>query len=244
MTSKARPRRRQGSATTRHRKGGGERERGARARDDSGRRSLRLCVDFGGSRWRPLPARGDRELHGLASPGPLPGSRDELVGDAPEWLRFRPCQRFDNLSLYMTVDPSGGKRPGQAGKRGTGDYTSIWVIGVGTDANIYVCDHLRDRLNLTGRCRAVMALHRKWHQPAHRIQKVGYEEYGMQADIEALNWLQEHENYRFDDTPLSGTKLTKADRIKCMVPSGTSSTGSTTRSPASSASTPRSTPST
>lgn len=141
---------------------------------------------------------------------------DESQGFKSEWLRFWPCQKFDNLNLYMLVDPSGGKKPGAKGKRGTGDFTSIWIIGMGADGNLYVCDYLRDRLNLTGRCRAVMALHRKWHQRGHEIQRIGYEEYGMQADIEALQWLQEHENYRFDVTKLGGP-VPKADRIKRMV---------------------------
>src|SRR5260370_11710660 len=114
----------------------------------------------------------------------------------------------------MIVDPSGGKK-GTARKK-LGDFTAIWVIGYGADKNFYVCDFLRDRLNLTGRCRAVMALHRQWSQVG-TIQRVGYEEYGMQADREALEWLMDRHNYRFTTTPLGGA-LAKPERIKRLVP--------------------------
>lgn len=137
---------------------------------------------------------------------------DKAQGFDEKWLRYWPCQRFDNLNKYLLVDPSGGKKPGSKSKKGTGDFTSIWVIGVGADGNLYVCDHVRDRFNLTGRCRAVMALHRKW-----KPLKVGYEEYGMQADIEALKWLQNQETYRFEITALGG-QTPKPDRIKRLIP--------------------------
>lgn len=135
---------------------------------------------------------------------------DKTQGFDETWLKYWPRQHFDNLNLYMIVDPSGGKKG--KGKRKLGDYTAIWVIGVGADGNYYVCDFLRDRLNLTGRCRAVMALHRKW-----RPLTVGYEEYGMQADREALEWLMNHHNYRFTTVALGGA-LAKTERIKRLVP--------------------------
>jgi phage terminase large subunit-like protein len=40
----------------------------------------------------------------------------------------------------------------------------------------------------------------------------------MQADIEHVKTVQEHENYRFDIRPLGGNSLSKVDRIRRLVP--------------------------
>jgi hypothetical protein len=55
-------------------------------------------------------------------------------------------------------------------------------------------------------------LHRKW-----KPLRVGYEEYGLQADIEYFEDRMERENYRFEITKLAG-QLAKTDRIKRLVP--------------------------
>lgn len=53
---------------------------------------------------------------------------------------------------------------------------------------------MRDRLNLTGsRGKKLMALHRQY-----KPKGVGYEKYGLQADVEFVKYLQGQENYRFD----------------------------------------------
>ncbi len=187
---------------------------------------IKPCTDNGKEDGEPVMMARDEIARRRRDQGPytfgaqmlLDPQADETQGFKEAWLRYWPAEKFDNLNLYMVIDPSGGKRAGTQGKKGTGDYTSIWIVGAGADGNLYICDLLRDRLNLTGRCRAVMALHRKWHQPSHRILAVGYEEYGMQADREALAWLQERENYRFDTVALAGTKITKQDRIRRLVP--------------------------
>jgi predicted phage terminase large subunit-like protein len=135
---------------------------------------------------------------------------DNVQGFHDEWLRFWEANTDVNLNKALIVDPSSGKR----GKQGNADndYTSMWVIGRGGDGNWYVLDMIRDRLGLTKRAAAVMALHRRWKPTI-----VGYEDYGMQADIEHILDLQARENYRFDITPLGGG-LSKNDRIKRLVP--------------------------
>jgi hypothetical protein len=75
----------------------------------------------------------------------------------------------------------------------------MWVIGVGGDKNYYVIDGVRDRLNLTERTKMLLMLHR-----TYRPLGVGYEKYGMQADIEHIEYVMERQNYRFTITPLGG----------------------------------------
>lgn len=75
-----------------------------------------------------------------------------------------------------------------------------------------VLDMVRDRLNLTQRGTKLMEMHRRW-QPI----EVRYEEYGLQADIQHIQTLQEQQNYRFDIVKVAG-RTPKPDRIKRLVP--------------------------
>lgn len=139
---------------------------------------------------------------------------DRLSGFREEWLRFWDAQSTEGLNLYLIVDPSSGKKQKEQAKskRASLDYTSMWIVGIGADENLYVVDGLRDRLNLTARTKAVFDFHRRY-----RPQKVGYEQYGMQADIEHIRDVQDRENYRFDIVELGGA-LAKQDRIRRLVP--------------------------
>lgn len=123
-----------------------------------------------------------------------------------EWLKFvlsEPTR--DGLNTYIVCDPANGKRPGN-------DYTTFWVVGLGPDHNYLVCDVIRDRLNLTERTQALFDLHQSW-----RPQAVGYERYGMQADIQHIQAEQERRNYRFHITELAG-QTPKTDRIRRLIP--------------------------
>jgi len=120
------------------------------------------------------------------------------------WLKWWPAEHTANLSIAIIVDPASKKKK-------TSDFTSIWVIGLGADENWYVIDHLKDRMNLSERTAAVFALHRRWRGT------VFYEEYGMQADIEHIQYVQNQQNYRFTITPLGG-QIAKEDRIKRLQP--------------------------
>jgi len=131
---------------------------------------------------------------------------DKAQGFREEWLRYWPAAHTTGMNLYLIVDPGGSK------KRKTNDYTVMSVIGIDGAENYYLVDMVRDRLNLTERARNLFALHRKW-----RPIGVGYEQYGMQADIEHIQTVMEKENYRFTITELGGA-LAKADRIKRLVP--------------------------
>lgn len=129
------------------------------------------------------------------------------MGFRPDWLCYwihQPDRKA--MNVYITVDPSSGK------KKGSNDYTVILVQGLGGDGNYYLLDGVRDRMNLTQRTRELFRLVRKWMPTA-----VGYEEYGLQADIEHIRHAMEEQSWRFNLIPLGG-RLSKSDRILRMVP--------------------------
>lgn len=124
-----------------------------------------------------------------------------------KWLdhRFdRHTVVWEPMQRALICDPSSGKKGS--------DYTAMGVIGKGPDRNVYVLDYLRDRLSLKERAEEYIKMHKKW-----RPQHCGYEEYGMQADIEYVKSRQNELTYRFEITPLAG-KLSKFDRVNRLVP--------------------------
>lgn len=133
---------------------------------------------------------------------------DETQGFKREWMAYYdgelpPPQKA--MNTYLLVDPASSKKKGS-------DYTAAWVIGLNADGKYYVLDMVRDRLNLSQRAALVFDMHRRWG-----LNGIGYETYGMQADIEHIQSRMTKENYRFDITPLGGT-LKKEDRIKRLIP--------------------------
>jgi len=110
------------------------------------------------------------------------------------------------MNLYILVDPASKRKVGS-------DYTVMAVIGLGADRNYYLVDLVRDRLNLTARGETLFGLMAKYPQAI----RVGYEEYGLQADIEFIRYLQNERNNRFSIVPLGGP-MPKPDRIRRLVP--------------------------
>ncbi len=131
---------------------------------------------------------------------------DNVQGFDASDMRFYQNRSADGLNVYVLVDPASEKKKDS-------DYTSLFVIGLGPDRNYYVLDMVRDRLNLRERGQLVVDKHREWKPRA-----VGYEKYGMQADIEYIRSLQEDQNYRFAITPLGG-RLGNLDRVRRLIPS-------------------------
>lgn len=131
---------------------------------------------------------------------------DEAQGFSEAWLRY--YDREPNpatVNFYILVDPANEKRK-------ESDYTSMFVIGLAADRNYYIYDMVRDRLNLTERANLLFDLHRQYLP-----LDVGYEQYGMQADIQHIEYLQEQRGYRFSITKLGGT-TPKNDRIRRLIP--------------------------
>jgi phage terminase large subunit-like protein len=130
---------------------------------------------------------------------------DSVQGFKPEWLRTYGRSSGAGMVKALLVDPAGEK------KRGS-DYTVMMVLGLSQDQNIYVLDGIRDRLNLAQRAAKLIELHRMW-----KPQKTGYEKYGKDSDIEAIQMVMDQNEYRFAITPLGGS-MAKPDRIRRLVP--------------------------
>lgn len=131
---------------------------------------------------------------------------DEAQGFKTDWIQYFE-QRGDakTFNKYILVDPANEKKK-------SSDYTCMVVIGLGLDENYYVLDIIRDRLNLTERADALFSLHKRW-----KPTRVGYERYGIMADVQHMQDRMKRENYRFDIVELAG-KLSKVDRIRRLIP--------------------------
>lgn len=131
---------------------------------------------------------------------------DNAMGFKKEWLKFyKKIANMKSLNRYILVDPANEKKK-------SSDFTVILVIGLGSDNNYYLLDGIRDRLNLTEKTNKLFQMHRKW-----KPLKVAYEKYGMQSDIEHIQYIQEQETYRFEIQEVGGVE-SKVDRIRKLVP--------------------------
>lgn len=129
---------------------------------------------------------------------------DSAIGFQPEWLRNW-SGKIDKANRYILVDPANEKKK-------KSDYTTLWVVDMCRDGNYYVRHVVRDRLNLRERIALVINMHKEWEP-----KKVAYEQYGMQADIQALKMEQDRLGYRFEVTPVGG-QLSKHERISRLIP--------------------------
>ncbi len=137
---------------------------------------------------------------------------DAAMSFRREWVMYYTTQPDPaQMAVYVVVDPASSKRQDS-------DYTAMWVIGLGQDRNYYLLDGVRDRLNLTQRTDGLFRLVREWQPRA-----VGYERYGLQADVEHIRSEMDRQQYRFRlvELPAPGTgqaQLGKFDRIQRLVP--------------------------
>jgi phage terminase large subunit-like protein len=130
---------------------------------------------------------------------------DKAMSFRREWLKHYKQADWSKWNRYLLVDPA-------SAKKSTSDYTVMAVVGLAPDNNYYLLKGIRDRMNLTQRAQRLFALHREFEPRA-----VGYERYGMQADVEHMQYVMERENYRFPILELGGT-MAKEDRIKRLIP--------------------------
>lgn len=131
---------------------------------------------------------------------------DKAMSFKPEWLMYyETIGDTSKWNKYLLADPA-------SAKKSNSDYTVMWVVGLAPDNNYYVIDGIRDRMNLTQRAARLFEFQRK-----HAPKVVGYERYGMQADIEHVRYEMEQRNYRFPILELGGA-IPKEDRIKKLIP--------------------------
>ena len=127
-----------------------------------------------------------------------------------EWLQFYK-KLPENLTMFLLGDPANEKKK----KRTGSDYTVMWLWGIDSRDNRFLVDVIRDRFNLTERWEALKKMIRKWPM----IQKIGYEQYGMTADIQHFEKMMEVESFYFPrPVELSGNRLSKEDRIARLIP--------------------------
>ncbi len=149
-----------------------------------------------------------RELKAYAFSGqyqqnPAPTGGGEFVR---EWLQFYKGRLTpSSYNTYIMVDPANAKRSHS-------DYTSMCVVGLGADKNIYILDWVRDRLNIREREERLFELHLKW-KPKHVL----YEKYGLMVDVDTMREAMNYRNYRFVITEVGGT-MNKIDRILRLQP--------------------------
>jgi len=134
---------------------------------------------------------------------------DPLMDDVqrfdPKWVRYWTEADASRMNIYLLVDPANDKKK-------KSDYTAMFVVGVDEKDDYYILDMVRDRLNLTERADKLFELHKQW-----KPIRVGYEKYGMQADIEHFKDKMEQDSYYFGIEALGGNTA-KFDRIRRLVP--------------------------
>ena len=124
-----------------------------------------------------------------------------------EWIQtWKPDHNKTRaMNVYILVDPASEKKK-------SSDYTVMAVIGLASDGNHYLIDMVRDKLSTDEKAKRLFALH-----ALYRPIAVGYERYGMQADIAFLKERMETQNYRFQIIELGGS-TPKKDRIRRLQP--------------------------
>lgn len=130
------------------------------------------------------------------------------------WLR-RYVDRPTTLNVAILVDPANSKKKSSCN-------TAMAVIGIDTARNKYLIDGACHKMSLTERWQMLKYLRNKWvNSPGIQVVKVGYEKYGMQADIEHFNEMMKIENAAFPIDEVSWTKdgeQAKDDRIRRLIP--------------------------
>lgn len=133
------------------------------------------------------------------------------------WFGSEWVQEYDStssdptiLNRYILVDPA-------LSRKSTSNYTAMVVVGLGEDRKFYVLSFYRDRVDPHERADALFRLVRKW-----KPIKVGYEQYGLVADVAYLKERMDRVNFHFTLQELGKVGphqgLSKKDRIRQLIP--------------------------
>lgn len=135
---------------------------------------------------------------------------DEEIVFKPEWIRFYDRVPNTPMRVYLIVDPSGDR---MYNKYKNADWCVMVVIGIDQFNNRYLLDMVRDKLSLTLRWETLKKLSLKWSPVV-----IGYERYGMQADIAYIDQKQAEEGIFLPRIVQLGGNIPKASRIRKLVP--------------------------
>jgi len=142
---------------------------------------------------------------------PLAGEEQEFRRD---WIR-RWEVRPKTLNVAILGDPASSKKKGSSN-------TAMAVIGTDASRNKYLLDGACHKMNLAERWNTLKYLRKKWiNAPGVQSVTVGYEKYGMQADIEHFKEMMKIEKYSFPIEEVSWTRddtNAKDDRIRRLIP--------------------------
>lgn len=141
---------------------------------------------------------------------PLQGSENKFD---PRWLRpwyIRPRK----LSCYIMVDPS-------KGPHADSDNTAIVVVGMDVTQNKYLLGGYCHRMPLSRRWTLLKNTYNQWTKTAGiESVEVGYEQYGMQSDIEFFELQMLNDGFSFPIVELAwprqgpGSKTARIERLE------------------------------
>jgi hypothetical protein len=129
------------------------------------------------------------------------------VGFSHEWLDYWDAKddSLTGMNKYVLVDPAGNNPDSNS-------RFALWVVALGADKRVRICDVICDKLDLEERWEAVFQAVTRWDP-----LKVGYEKYGMQCDIEHFHFRMRELNQMFTIVQLSGG-MSKDGRIGWLIP--------------------------
>lgn len=113
---------------------------------------------------------------------------------------FRYYDELPRLNYYIAVDPANTQSK-------KSDYTAMLVFGFSEDRKVYLVDGVHDKLDLGQRYRTLKALNERY-----KPLIIGYERYGLQADIDFFRMENAKTNYYMPITEVGGG-VSKEDRI-------------------------------
>lgn len=130
------------------------------------------------------------------------------------WLKFWEI-RPKRINVYILCDPSKGRTE-------ESDNTAIGVIGIDVAGNKYLLDGWCQLTSLSKRWQLLRDCHRRWSR-MEGVQAVfiGYEQFGMQTDLEHFEGEMEREDYYFSVEELAWPregKKSKQYRIERLEP--------------------------
>jgi hypothetical protein len=142
---------------------------------------------------------------------PLAGAETVFSVKQLNYFDIRPKR----LNVYIIGDPSKGKHV-------KSDNTAITVWGLDSTRNKYLLDGYCHRMGLTQRWAALKSMYRRWiSMPGVAMVQVGYEQYGLQTDIEYFEERMRIEGIHFPVEELSWPRegpKSKRHRIERLEP--------------------------